>query len=293
MSRATGDDTERPWRRRASGEAFSLARSGSQRLDETRSKVTPTRHGRSFRLFAMRHVILVSSLITAGLLTSAIAGQSSVGTVASGQAPTAIKAAATSAAPQSRVEGDEAMDAAVAAAVIGAVSGQFGDRAVTVKLDSVKVEPSSIRDRSVSGDGRLQIGDAQDWLAFQFKAQYDTQGASVTYPHLTIGGTGGGTLLAPSAPMAKTLLTYVDRVVSREFAGQPVVIAFEQVKTIDASGRYVRVEAVGSADFRAEGRTPAFVQALYDRKTNEWINVGYELGTTANWSDVETVAVKL
>lgn len=238
----------------------------------------------------MRHFILVSSLFTAGLLTSAIAGQST----RPDSAPLApIKAEATTAAPQSRIEGDEAMDDAVAAAVIGAVAGQFGERKVTVKLDSVDVAPSSIRDRAVSGDGRLQIGDDSDWVTFRFKAQYDTQAASVSYPYLTLGGGDGAKPVGLETPMAKTLLAHVDRVVSREFAGQPVVIAFEQVKSVEASGRYVRVEATGSADFRAEGTTPAVVQALYDRKTNEWVNVGYELGTTANWADLEPVATAL
>lgn len=239
----------------------------------------------------MRHIVLVSSLLTAGLLTSAMAGQAT--RPAETAAPASIKSEAITSAPQSRIEGDEAMDDAVAAAVIGAVSGQFGERKVTVKLDTVDVAPASIRDRAVSGDGRLQIGDDTEWLAFRFKAQYDTQAAAVSYPYLTIGGSDGATPVALDAPMAKTLLAHVDRVVSSEFAGQPVVIAFDQVKSVAASARYLRVEAVGSADFRAEGTTPAMVHGLYDRKTGEWINVAYELGTTANWADVQPVAVAL
>lgn len=239
----------------------------------------------------MRHVLLVSSLFTAGLLTSALAGQ--LGRPSPVVATTAIKAEATTSAPQSRVEGDEALDGAMAAAVIGAVSGQFGERKVAVKLDSVDVVPSSIRDRAVSGKGRLQIGDDAEWVNFSFKAQYDTHAGAVSYPQLVIGGSDAAKTLALDAPMTKTLRDHVDQVVSREFAGQPVVIAFDQVRTVEASSRYLRVEAIGSADFRAEGTTPAAVQALYDRKTREWVNMGYELGTTANWADTEVVAKAL
>ena len=241
----------------------------------------------------MRHVILLFSLVAAGLLTSAIAKQGSVQGVAPVAAQTSIEAEATTSAPQSRSEGKQTMDDAIAAAVLGAVSSQFGERDVVVKLDSLDVSPSSVRDRAVSGDGRLQIGGEREWVAFTFKAQYDTQEASVTYPALTIGGNAKGKTLALQAPMAKTLLAHVDRVISQEFAGQPVVIAFDQVRTTRASGRYVRVVATGSADFRAEGTTPAVVQALYDTKTNEWVNMGYELGPMANWSDVQMSAVAL
>ena len=79
-------------------------------------------------------------LSAAGLLATAFAAQQAPNAshaTATGAAQVEIHGRAIGPAPQSRVEGDMAMDDAVAAAVIGAVSGEFGERRVEVKLDSV------------------------------------------------------------------------------------------------------------------------------------------------------------
>ena len=205
--------------------------------------------------------------------------------------PMTIRAQSLDARPASRIEGDEAMDGAVAAAVIGAVSQQFGDTRVAVKLDAVAVDAASVRDRTVSGDGRLQIGDDVEWIPFQFAALYDTVGTKVSYPQLKIGGSPGTRSIASNSKMAKALATKVDAALRVEFQEQPVELVLERVVTSDVGTRYLQVKGMGTADFGEEGATAAQVDALYDRTTRQWLRVSYELGTTSNWDDRPSVPV--
>ena len=100
----------------------------------------------------LRKSVLVAMMASAGVLTSvAIAQKPATG-------PNWVHAQARDTAPDSRIEGDQSMDAAVAAAVIGAVATEFGERKVEVRLDEVAVMPASIRDRTITGEGRLRIG---------------------------------------------------------------------------------------------------------------------------------------
>lgn len=224
-------------------------------------------------------------LVASGLLSSNVS--------ASDTAPLVIEAQALDSQPQSRVEADQAMDGAVAASVIGAISTQFGEREVAVQLEEVAVRPASVRDRNVSGEGRLRIGDDTSWIPFQFDVLYDTRTASVSYPAITLGDIGGARDIALDSTLARELSLRVDTALDQEFAQQPVQLAVNRVTTADAGGRYLTVEAFGTADFAAEGSTPTQVQALYDRQTGEWLRVDYELGTSSNWASQDDAIVAI
>lgn len=196
-----------------------------------------------------------------------------------------IRAHSLDSRPASRIDGNEAMDATIAAAVIGAVSQQFGDNAVSVKLDKVAVDAASLRDRTVSGDGRLQIGGAADWIPFQFVASYDTVETTVSYPQLKLGSHSAGRLIAGNSNIATTLATKVDAALRAEFPEQPVQMVMERVTTNAIGARYLQVRGTGTADFGREGTTAAQVEALYDSSNKQWLRVSYELGTTSNWAD--------
>jgi len=235
----------------------------------------------------MRHsqrpamLTLASTVIVAcGLLSSNVVARDDV----AGN-PLEIHARALDSQPHSRIEANQAMDGAVAASVIGAISIQFGEREVAVRLDEVAVQPASVRDRRVNGAGRLRIGDDDSWIPFHFDVLYDTRTASVSYPAITLGDGTAGHPIAPDSSLARALGQRVDMALDVEFAQQPVQLAVDRVTTAEAGTRYLRVEALGIADFDAEGIVPAQVRALYDRETGEWLRVDYELGTTSNWSD--------
>lgn len=227
------------------------------------------------------------ALLTAIVVAAGAMGAQSV----SADTPTTIHAQSLDNRPASRIEGDEAMDAAVAAAVIGAVSQQFGETQVAVKLDKVAVDPASLLDRTVSGDGRLQIGSDLEWVPFQFAALYDTVGTSVSYPQLKIGGDGSAQSVAGNSKIAKGLATKVDAALRSEFPQQPVEMVMERVTTSAVGTRYLRVQGTGTADFGVEGTTAAQVEALYDHTNGRWLRVDYELGTTSNWADRPSTSV--
>lgn len=238
----------------------------------------------------MRHLprhtnqpVVLAIIAGLGLFSTAVA--------ADNPAPVEIHAHALDRQPESRIEADQAMDAAVAASVIGAISTQFSEREIGVKLDTVAVLPASVRDRTVNGEGRLQIGDDESWIPFQFAVLYDTRTASVSYPAITLGDPEAAHEVALDAPLAVELGLRADQAIDAEFPQQPVQLVVSRVTTADAGKRYMLVQASGTADFAAEGTTPTQVQALYDRRTGEWLRLDYELGTTSNWADSEDAAV--
>ena len=189
-------------------------------------------------------------------------------------------------APETRGEAREAQDASVAAAVIGLVSRQFGERMVQVKLDRVESVPDSLLQTDVSGDGRLRIGDDDEWLPFRFECLYDTAAATASAPRLVIGDGDPGRALPVRSGVAASLRDEVQSRLRREFRQQAVSFRLDRAAALDAGKRYARVEANGIADFGRDGRTPAGVEAIYDRRANAWIQVRYELGSTANRGDV-------
>lgn len=238
----------------------------------------------------MRHLMLASSLFAVAALASAEAGNKATGPTGPSQ-KLEIQAVALDKTPESRLEANRALDGAVAAAVIGAVAQEFGEREVGVKLDTVKVDPSSIRDRAVSGEGRLKLGDDAEWITFRYAAQYDTEAELVTAPQLVIGASGAGRAMDANAPVSRSLERSVVTAMQGEFAGQPVKVAFDRVRVIEAGARYQRVEAIGLADFGSEGTAAASAQGLYDTRAQTWVKVNYELGSTANWAETQVATL--
>lgn len=217
-----------------------------------------------------------------------VAGGWAAGSYADERAPSndagqfGVSAAAT-AGPEARAEAAQALDGAVAASLIGAVTAHFGEQDVGVKLDRLALEPASIRDRTVTGQGRVRIGDRGEWIPFRFQALYDTQTTQVVSPLLELGPdrtdfepVGG------DSDVALALGTRVAQALGAEFPAQPVKWNTDQVRVAAVGDSLVRVQARGTADFDAEGLTDARVDALYDRATGEWISLEYELGASAN-----------
>lgn len=230
-----------------------------------------------------RSALTLALAVVCGLTMSTVVAQGEPGIKT-----VVIRAQSFDQQPESRREGGEAMDSAVAAAVIGAVARQFGEREVGVKLDTVAVLPASVRDRDVSGSGRLQIGDDETWIPFRFTALYDTAGTSVSHPHLVIGDVEGGKTVAANSEIAVALSGEVDAALKDEFAQQTARLVMDQVIISNAGARYLRVQGIGTVDFGVEGATAAQIEALYDRRSGQWLRVDYELGTTANWADIPT-----
>lgn len=193
--------------------------------------------------------------------------------------------------PDSRREGSEALDSAVAAAVIGAATTEFASNKIAVKLDLIEVHPASLRDRSVTGEGRLRLGDDPEWISFTFDALYDTATTNVTYPRLHLSGSDMvSSVIDNDAPLAASLIAAANKRIRTEFADQPVGVKLERIIKHPSGSRYVQLEGFGTADFGGEGSADAQVAGLYDQRRKRWINVRYELGGSADRVDSSVLA---
>lgn len=233
--------------------------------------------------------MLLRTVISSAILASAGA----VGAFSTGPAsetapqPAPIfQAAALDQAVESRVEGDLAMDDAVAASLVGAITLQFPKHKVEVKLDKVDVAPLSLRDRAVSGEAHVRIGDDDVWMPVAFNAMYDTQDTVVTQPHLVFGSDAPSSMLPQGSEVVRGLSRHVNLALASEFGQQPVELRIDQASASPAGKRYLHVQAVGQARFEGEGAERATVEALYDRTTGQWLRVSYDLGSIAPQGDL-------
>lgn len=173
----------------------------------------------------------------------------------------------------------ETLDGVVAAALVGALSEQLGGRAVKIRLDRVDVQPTSLRDRKVSGQGALQIDNAEEWIGFRFATLYDAVLESAGYPDLKIGTVGPeGRIVPNDATLIRELEERVAGKLGEEFGGQHARLQLDRIDTVEAGPRYYRIDAAGIADFGRDGTAPVRVEGLYDRKARDWLRAAYTLG---------------
>jgi hypothetical protein len=178
--------------------------------------------------------------------------------------------------------GDEGLDNAVAAVVVAALSEQLGTPAIAVQLDSLDVAIASVRDRTVSGVGRLRVGDDPEWIGFRYSTVYDTTFQSAGYPRLTIGGVSAGEREVPNdATLVSQLEERVAVELDRQFGGTSARLQLSDISTVQGGRRLLRISAQGIADFGRNGHTPVRIEALYDQIADAWQRVNYELGVVA------------
>lgn len=173
----------------------------------------------------------------------------------------------------------ERINGAVAGALIATLTEQFDGRTISLLLDKVDIQPSSIRDRLVSGEGKLTIGTDDDWIGFRFNTLYDIDLASAAYPEITLGGiTHDERELPNDTDLVHQLDDRITERLAEEFSTQPVRLQLDHIRTVQAGKRYVRMTADGIADFGRDGTSPAQIEGLYDYQDNTWLRVNYALG---------------
>lgn len=200
-------------------------------------------------------------------------------------APGSIVATAAGGAPQSRGEGVQAIDDALAAALVGAIATQFDERTIEVKLDHVESTLAGFLQRDLHGNARLKIGRDGAWIPVTFSALYDTSDGTVGFPSLVLGADAPGQVLPADDRITRQLATEVDARLGNEFTTQDVRFKIDQARVVHVGGRFLQLDANGVADFGVEGTTTAIINALYDPDTRRWIQLSYELGPAANRSE--------
>ena len=176
--------------------------------------------------------------------------------------------------------GDETLDNAVAAVVVTALTEQFGGESVSVRLDSMSVGIASVRDRNVSGEGRMRIGDDAEWVPFRYRTVYDTTFASAGPAELSFGGIGAGERELPNdASLVRQIEDKVVAELEKQF-GRGSRLQLDRITTVEAGKRFLRIDASGMADFGLDGTTPIRIESLYDVAKSAWHRVTYDLGAT-------------
>lgn len=178
--------------------------------------------------------------------------------------------------------GDESLDNAVAAVVVAALAEQLDTASIEVGIDSFNVAIAGVRDRSVSGEGRLRVGDDAEWIGFRYSTLYDTGFRSAGYPRLTIGGVAANEREVPNdAGLVRQLEERVAVELDRQFSAPAARLQLDRISTVEGGRRLLRISAQGVADFGRNGSTPVHIEALYDQVANAWQRVNYELGAEA------------
>ncbi len=209
------------------------------------------------------------------LLAVALTPQSVLAQTASGPG------AARTASGDQVSSGDDALDNAVAAVVVAALVEQLGTPSIAVSLESLNVAITSVRDRRVSGQGRLRMDEQGGWIGFGFSTVYDTTFHSAGYPEITIGGIATG---EREVPNDSRLVGQLEERVASELDAQfpdAARLQLDDISTVEGGQRLLRINARGIADFGRSGSTPVEIVGLYDRTTDAWQRVNYVLGAAA------------
>ena len=182
------------------------------------------------------------------------------------------------ASPVQATSGDESLDNAVAAVLVSALGRHFDGEAVALRIDAIHVGGAGARDRVVSGEGRMRLGDDPDWVGFRYRTLYDTTFGSAGDPELVFGGVGEADR---SVPNDSTLMRQLeDRVVAEleTIHGAGTRLQLDRITTIEAGHRFLRNDASGLADFGLRGASAIRIESLYDTHKGDWRRVEYHLG---------------
>lgn len=180
-------------------------------------------------------------------------------------------------APQSRGQAALAIDDTTAAALIGAISSQFGERQVEVHLTQIDVRPAGFAQRDVQGRGQLRIG-RDGWIPFRFRSLYDTEQNLAGSPELTLGAAKTDQPLPAAGKLGTSLARAIDQRLHDEFPQQDATVHVANVRAAPVGGSYQRIEADGTVAFGADGTAATRIEGLYDPRHGDWLQLAYELG---------------
>jgi hypothetical protein len=205
----------------------------------------------------MRQLLLITALISTGLLP--------------GGEPAEANAAARPAAmaPVSHV--------AVDSALLDAVRAEFPQSGVRIRIAPARISDAGPLQREVSARGHVLLADDADWIPFQVTALYDIDSGSATTTALDLEADPVATTRLATPDLSGKLRAAASRKLREEFTGQPAEFELARVQVREA-GDYLAVLADGKADFGVEGAADATVRALYDPRNGQWLRVDYDLG---------------
>lgn len=170
----------------------------------------------------------------------------------------------------------QAIDAATAAALIGALQSRFDGYNVQLRLGDMRSERVSLRDIALNGEASMRLGDKDAWLPIRFEALYDTSEQTVLSPNIVLGATLASAQSAENLPL-RGLQAQVDRAMDAEYVSNRVDFALADARVVADDGVRLVVQGDGVARFDGEETVTVTLQALYDRNSKRWLDPQYAL----------------
>jgi hypothetical protein len=168
----------------------------------------------------------------------------------------------------------QAINDATAAAVIGALQTRFDGQPVQFRLANVLSERASLRMIALHGRGEIRFDAVGAWLPIRFDALYDSDTQTVQSPSITLGAQQSARDAA-ALPLDR-LQARVGKTMSSDFAAQDVRFDLKQASVIGGDGQHIVVQGSGTATFNGEGKEAVVVQAVYDHRSERWMDASYE-----------------
>lgn len=192
------------------------------------------------------------------------------------------RAAAQAATPtlHADAKAQQVIDAATAAALIGALQARFHGQSVELQLGQVRSERVSLRGIALDGEAGIRFSGTQEWLPVRFQALYDTSAQVVESPNITLGASLAQARPAGKLPLA-ALQAQVDAAMGAEFLSQDVDLRLGDARIVGDDGGRLVVEADGIARFDRSEQASVTVRALYDTRSGRWIDAQYDFDVIA------------
>lgn len=170
----------------------------------------------------------------------------------------------------------QAIDAATAAALIGALQSRFQGYDVQLQLGDVRTSRASLRDLALDGEASLRLGKDERWMPIHFEALYDTTEQTVLSPNIVLGGTLASSRPARGLPL-RGLQAAVDRAMDLEYISNQVDFSIAFARVVGDDGVRLVVQGDGVARFDGDERVRVKMQAVYDRNSKRWVDPQYAL----------------
>lgn len=165
------------------------------------------------------------------------------------------------------------IDETLVGALIEAIVRQLDGRAVEVKLDTVAQQGDGL-----AGTGKLRLEGEDEWMGFRFRLPQDYRTVGVGDAGIEIGGITVDEHHVPNDPRLLSLLEgEILAVLSKGNSQAPARLQLDRIETLEAGGRYRRINTTGVADFGRDGTRPIRIEALYDQHKNLWLYTRYWL----------------
>ncbi|HWS78234.1 MAG TPA: hypothetical protein VN205_07645 [Thermomonas sp.] len=187
-----------------------------------------------------------------------------------------VAAVASDAGLSEDARAQQAIDAATAAALIGALQSRFDGYDVELKLGDARSERVSLRDLALQGEASIRLGKSAAWLPIRYEALYDTTEQAVLSPNIVLGATLASAQSAKRLPL-QGLQAQVDRAMDADYLSNQVEFSLADARVVGDDGVRLVVQGDGVARFDGDERVAVTLQALYDRKSKRWSDPQYAL----------------